>query len=324
MSDEEGPDFDPYEPGSGNVTTMTVYKPEQTPAQVIAVRATQVELVDTMMLPGVHFGKVPGVPKPFLWQPGAQLLDILHGFSPTFQLLDKLEDWQAKVFSYTFKCALIHRQTGKLAGEGIGNCNSGEKKYREAKYHGADEGKLVDPRDLLNTFMKMACKRAHVAATLNATGMADYFTQDVEGVTGQHPGEASTGNGGLGVCPAHNKPLINGTYGLYCPTKVMGNDGKERWCKGTGGAKKAAAPKKAAPAAGEPVDKATGEIFPTRDAITNVGQLLTASLNFFGLSRAETLDALGKKDTLDIADPGAEWEKLIEKYQEQGEPPTET
>jgi len=33
-------------------------------------------------------------------------------------------------------------------------------------------------------------------------------------------------------CPIHNKDLIKGQYGLYCPTKVPGPKGKEVWCKG--------------------------------------------------------------------------------------------
>jgi hypothetical protein len=37
-----------------------------------------------------------------------------------------------------------------------------------------------NPWDLDNTIMKMACKRALVAATLNATAASDIFTQDVE------------------------------------------------------------------------------------------------------------------------------------------------
>lgn len=37
-----------------------------------------------------------------------------------------------------------------------------------------------DPADLANTLLKMADKRALVAATLIATGMSEYFTQDIE------------------------------------------------------------------------------------------------------------------------------------------------
>ena len=60
-------------------------------------------------------------------------------------------------------------------------------------------------------------------------------------------------------------------------------------------------------------------MFPTREQIVNLGQLFTAALNFFGLSQKETLDALGKSDKTEIADAGAEWEKLVERYQDQGE-----
>jgi hypothetical protein len=45
--------------------------------------------------------------------------------------------------------------------------------------------------DLANTILKMAQKRALVAATLIATGMSDYFTQDIEDFT--QPGTAIEG-----------------------------------------------------------------------------------------------------------------------------------
>jgi hypothetical protein len=41
-----------------------------------------------------------------------------------------------------------------------------------------------NPWDLDNTIIKMACKRALVAATLNATAASDIFTQDVEDMPG--------------------------------------------------------------------------------------------------------------------------------------------
>ncbi|MBW2646973.1 MAG: hypothetical protein JRE23_12530, partial [Deltaproteobacteria bacterium] len=41
-----------------------------------------------------------------------------------------------------------------------------------------------DPWDLQNTIYKMACKRAQVAAVLNATAASDIFTQDVEDMNG--------------------------------------------------------------------------------------------------------------------------------------------
>lgn len=42
---------------------------------------------------------------------------------------------------------------------------------------------LADPSDLDNTILKMACKRALVAAVLNGTAASDCFTQDLEDLT---------------------------------------------------------------------------------------------------------------------------------------------
>lgn len=43
-----------------------------------------------------------------------------------------------------------------------------------------------NPFDLDNTITKMACKRALVAATLNATAASDIFSQDLEDITRKH------------------------------------------------------------------------------------------------------------------------------------------
>lgn len=54
-----------------------------------------------------------------------------------------------------------------------------------------------NPWDLDNTIMKMACKRALVAATLNATAASDIFTQDIEDFprdTMSHANGQSVGN----------------------------------------------------------------------------------------------------------------------------------
>jgi hypothetical protein len=319
MSEDIMPDTNPYPEDSRPSTALAIYRPETTPAEMVAIRAQQMELVASMMVVNVHYGRLPGMTKPTLLQPGAQLLDVHHGFSTSFELVDKVEDWTSGFFSYTYRCRLTHRRSGIAAGEGIGSCNSKEKKYRNAKYHGEDEGKPVDPRDNVNTYIKMACKRAHVAATLNATGMADYFTQDEDATIGQRASGPKSGSAPYGVCPIHNKPLKRGDYGLYCPTKVDGPDGKKRWCKGTGANGEKPTPAKTPPPAQAGDGGAETEVFPTRDQIKNLGQLFTAALNFFGLSQKETLDALGHTDKTEIADAGAAWEKLVERYQEQGE-----
>src|SRR5687767_11021203 len=70
---------------------------------------------------------------------------------------------------------------GWLCWKKTGGCGA---KYRDGDE--AIEGQAVgkvendDPYTLANTILKMAQKRAHVCATLNATGASRIFTQDVE------------------------------------------------------------------------------------------------------------------------------------------------
>jgi hypothetical protein len=70
---------------------------------------------------------------------------------------------------------------GWLCWKKTGGCGA---KYRDGDE--AIEGQAVgkvendDPYTLANTLLKMAQKRAHIGATLNATGASRIFTQDVE------------------------------------------------------------------------------------------------------------------------------------------------
>lgn len=50
-----------------------------------------------------------------------------------------------------------------------------------------------DVAELLNTILKMACKRAKIAATLNATSAHEFFTQDVEDMPSSFSGEPPAG-----------------------------------------------------------------------------------------------------------------------------------
>lgn len=171
-----------------------------------------------LMQHGTDYDEIPGTNKPTLLQPGAQLLCTYFGFAPVFESLPStVEDWERGFFSLTIRCRL-QRQDGSTVAEGIGSCNSKEDKYRwrNAKPTCPECGKEVrlsknkpewycwtktggcgatftreeitavgkvendEPWSLHNTILKMAEKRALVAATLNATGASRIFTQDVE------------------------------------------------------------------------------------------------------------------------------------------------
>jgi hypothetical protein len=167
-----------------------------------------------------HYGTIPGTSKPTLLKPGAEKLCLTFRFDPNYEIIREVRE---KMFiAYTVKCTLVHIPSGNKIASGIGSCNSRETKYR---YRSENTGKTVpkeywenrdseiiggiqykprkkdgkwyifeqiendNPWDLDNTLIKMACKRALVAATLNATAASDIFTQDIEDM----PSELITG-----------------------------------------------------------------------------------------------------------------------------------
>lgn len=71
------------------------------------------------------------------------------------------------LYRYVMRTVLISPD-GRIIGEGVGSCSTMETKY------------IRSPRDAENTVLKMATKRAFVAATLSTFGLSDMYTQDVE------------------------------------------------------------------------------------------------------------------------------------------------
>ena len=195
----------------------------------MTMRVAQVDqFYREVMQDGTDYGVIPGTGKPSLYQPGAQMLDQIFGYSPRFEIMPaSVIDWQRPIpfFHYVILCRLVSLRSGETVAEGIGSCNSYEDKYRwrnakrvcpdcraETIIKGKEEygggwlcfkknggcgakfrdGEAIiedqqvgrveneDTASLENTISKMAQKRAHVAATLNATGASRIFTQDIE------------------------------------------------------------------------------------------------------------------------------------------------
>jgi hypothetical protein len=185
-----------------------------------------------VMKPGEHYGIIPGtekrdkdgrdISKPSLLQPGADTLCFLFRMDANYEIVDK--EMRDDLISYDVRCVLKHIDTERKWGEGMGSCNSREKRYTSqssakvcpqckkpaiikgkkeygggwlcfakkdgcgAKFKDGDqeiegqEGQATTAGvwDLKNTILKMACKRAKVAAVLTATAASDCFTQDLE------------------------------------------------------------------------------------------------------------------------------------------------
>jgi hypothetical protein len=120
-------------------TALTVPRQQDalTPAlsvQQAAERYNQmVDFTKTVMVKDQDYGVIPGVSKPCLYKAGAEKLCTLFGMTPTFQLIERTEDWTGKdhgepFFYYFYKCILVRGD--RSVGEGDGSCNSFEKKYR--------------------------------------------------------------------------------------------------------------------------------------------------------------------------------------------------
>lgn len=168
----------------------------------------QVNLIQSVMKEvmkdGTHYGVVPGCgDKKTLLKSGAEVLGMTFRLAPEYEELSGSYENDIGVF-YKIDCKLVHIPTGQVVGHGRGICSSREKKYKTRSVYfskATDEEKTIgklstrmdkygksydvvivpqDPWDVANTVYKMACKRAQVAAILNATAASDMFTQDIE------------------------------------------------------------------------------------------------------------------------------------------------
>jgi len=159
------------------------------------------EVMRGIMKLNTHYGTIPGTPKPTLYKPGAEVLCVTFRIAPIYRILDLSTDLVAR---FRVTCIGQHQVSDIMLGEGVGECSSAEEKYKWraavcaeefdltpetmrrlkfAKYKGNVEKKVqvrTEAADLSNTVLKMACKRAMIAMTLNVTAASDIFTQDIE------------------------------------------------------------------------------------------------------------------------------------------------
>ena len=161
-------------------------------------KIAQMQLVVQKTLKEGHdFGEVPGTNKPTLLKPGGEKICMLFGLNPEYDFLQTVEDYDKEFFSYNIKCTLY--RNGQPVAQGVGSCNSKEKKYRfvnvdaiPSTYIGPSEEitdkygrtkyKINNPDvcSLVNTILKMAKKRSFIDAVLQVASLSEVFTQDLE------------------------------------------------------------------------------------------------------------------------------------------------
>lgn len=170
-------------------------RPVAQPEDVLAAQEETRALVERALQPNRDFGVIPGTQKPTLLKPGAERINAAFGVRPRYRIVDQEVDhdravswtkrkkrWEGGKFAgwdeesgsseglyrYVIECELVHRESGVPVGQGMGSCSTMESKYVDR------------PRECENVALKMAQKRALIAATLNAYGLSDQFTQDME------------------------------------------------------------------------------------------------------------------------------------------------
>ena len=113
------------------------------------------------------YGIIPGTDKPTLLKPGAEKILMMMGLCSEFEIVDSTRDFEKGFFQYQVRCKLLKGDT--VITEGLGACNTREKKYMK-----------MDPYTMDNTVLKMAKKRALIDATLLVASLSDIFNQDLE------------------------------------------------------------------------------------------------------------------------------------------------
>lgn len=171
-------------------------------ADLIQHVAVVQEVIRAVMKEGVHYGTIPGTPKPTLYKAGAEVLCMVFRIADTYEIEDLSTP---DCVRYRVTCIATHQTTGIVLGSGLGEASSNEEKYkwrkavckeefdetpvnlRRSKYgkskgggHYVADQIRTELADMANTVLKMANKRAKMAMTLNVTAASDCFAQDLE------------------------------------------------------------------------------------------------------------------------------------------------
>jgi hypothetical protein len=98
-------------------------------AHVIGQTKAIKEVMAAVMKDGEHYGVIPGTKgKPTLLQPGAEKLIMLFWLEVSFETVERIV--RDDFIMYEVRAILRHRKTGEKWGEGMGACNSKEKRYQ--------------------------------------------------------------------------------------------------------------------------------------------------------------------------------------------------
>lgn len=171
-------------------------RPIARPDEMLKVQEEVRTTIAHILQEGRDYGKIPGCgDKPAMLKPGAERATMAFGCYSRFRVMQAEIDHDREVpwsktkkvwangrpggtetthgtsiglYRYVVECEIVHRESDTVVGSCVASCSTMESKYVDR------------PRDSENTVLKMAEKRAHVGAVLNAFGLSEQFTQDIE------------------------------------------------------------------------------------------------------------------------------------------------
>jgi len=177
----------------------------------ILERITKVQIIlEQIMHEDVHYGTIPGCGKPSLYQPGAEILLLTFRLGARHEIHESRENGEIRI---RVRCEIFDQRTGLTLGDEWGECSSLEDKYAwnragsDSEFDATDpdrrrvvwkKGKRpsnggqasdyqvkqvrVNPSDVANTVLAMACKRGKVRATRAALAISSIFDVNTEDI----------------------------------------------------------------------------------------------------------------------------------------------
>ena len=147
----------------------TTRKTKENPAPDVPLNDIET-IVAKYLKAGRDYDRLPNTTKPTLLKSGAEILANVFGFRTTAKVINRMVDYSQQFVLYEVQVT-VYDKDGNTVAEGLGSCNSRERKYLK-----------TDFATNLNTVLKIAKKRAFVDAILTATHASHIFTQDIEDI----------------------------------------------------------------------------------------------------------------------------------------------
>jgi hypothetical protein len=150
------------------------------------------EIQRGLLVEGVDYGTVPGVPKPFLWKAGAEWLLGWARYGYRTERVDLERDPDGRPYGVTYRCEVFAGAPTNVIATCDGYCGYDEPNYEE---HLGKNNRSI-PRAPWNTIVKMAQKRALVGATVSACRASGILTAEGEDDDGGSTSNAAGGGRG--------------------------------------------------------------------------------------------------------------------------------